>query len=68
MANSGANSNGSQWFVVVGAGGSKLQPSFNRIGKLSAGLDVAKAINATGTAAGTPTEEIKITKVTITEA
>jgi cyclophilin family peptidyl-prolyl cis-trans isomerase len=67
MANSGANTNGSQWFVVIGSGGSKLQPSFNRIGTLSAGLDVAKAINATGTQAGTPTEEILITKVTITE-
>jgi cyclophilin family peptidyl-prolyl cis-trans isomerase len=67
MANSGANTNGSQWFVVIGAGGSQLQPSFNRVGTLSAGLDVAKAINAKGTHAGTPTEEIRITKVTITE-
>jgi peptidyl-prolyl cis-trans isomerase B (cyclophilin B) len=68
MANSGVNTNGSQWFVVIGSGGSGLSPSFNRVGTLTAGLDVAKAINATGTQAGTPTEEIRITNVTITES
>jgi cyclophilin family peptidyl-prolyl cis-trans isomerase len=67
MANSGANTNGSQWFVVIGSGGSGLGHTFNKIGTLSDGLDVAKAINAVGTQAGTPTEEVLITKVTITE-
>jgi cyclophilin family peptidyl-prolyl cis-trans isomerase len=68
MANSGANTNGSQWFVVIDSGGSRLNPSFSRFGTVTSGLDIAKTINTAGTAAGTPTEEIHITKVVITES
>ena len=67
MANSGPNTNGSQFFVVVGDGGSGLGILYSKFGTIQAGLDVVKAINATGTKDGTPTEEIKINAVTITE-
>jgi peptidyl-prolyl cis-trans isomerase B (cyclophilin B) len=67
MANSGANTNGSQWFVVVGSGASSLPPSYSKFGTIQSGADVTKAINDVGTQGGTPTEEIKINAVTITE-
>ena len=70
MANSGANTNGSQWFVVIGSGGSGLGVKYSKFGTIQSGLDVAKLINASGTSGdqqGTPTEEIKINAVTITE-
>jgi cyclophilin family peptidyl-prolyl cis-trans isomerase len=69
MANdSTPNTSGSQWFIVIGSGGSGLGPTYNLLGNITSGLDVAKAINAAGTQGGTPSEEIKIDKVTITEA
>ena len=69
MANdSTPDTNGSQWFVVIGSRGSTLGNSFNRLGTIASGLDVATTINAAGTQSGAPTEEIKITKVTITES
>ncbi|MEY2454597.1 MAG: hypothetical protein QOD92_4171 [Acidimicrobiaceae bacterium] len=66
--NSTPNTSGSQWFIVIGTGGSGLTSSYNLLGTISAGLDVAKAINAAGTQSGTPTEEIVINTVTITES
>ena len=65
--NSTPNTSGSQWFIVIGSGGSGLGPSYNLFGTIASGLDVAKTINAAGTSAGTPTETIVITKVTIAE-
>ena len=69
MANSGANTNGSQWFVVVGQGGSGLGIQYTKFGTVQAGLDVVTAINKAGSAdsSGAPTEEIKINAITITE-
>jgi cyclophilin family peptidyl-prolyl cis-trans isomerase len=66
--NSTPNTSGSQWFIVIGTGGSSLAPSYNLLGTISSGLEVAKTINAAGTQSGTPTEAIVITKVTITES
>jgi cyclophilin family peptidyl-prolyl cis-trans isomerase len=66
--NSTPNTSGSQWFIVIGTGGSGLTSSYNLLGTISAGLDVAKAINDSGTQSGTPTEEIVINSVTITES
>jgi len=67
MANSGPNTNGSQWFVVIGTGGSGLGVQYSKFGMIQSGLGVAKSINDAGTQAGTPTEEIKINAVSITE-
>jgi cyclophilin family peptidyl-prolyl cis-trans isomerase len=70
MANSGPNTNGSQWFVVVGQGGATLGVQYSKFGTVQAGLDVATAINQAGTkdSSGAPTEEIKINAITITES
>ena len=68
MANSGANTNGSQFFVVTGAQGAGLPASYTRFGKVTDGMDVVKAIEATGSAEGTPSDPTTMTKVTITES
>jgi len=70
MANSGPNTNGSQWFVVVGQGGAGLGIQYSKFGTVQAGLDVVTAINKAGTSdsSGAPTEEIKVNAISITES
>ena len=67
MANSGADTNGSQFFIVTGERGASLPPSYSLFGRVVEGLDVVKAIEADGTDSGTPKVTHKITKVTISE-
>jgi cyclophilin family peptidyl-prolyl cis-trans isomerase len=50
MANSGPNTNGSQFFVVTGSEGASLSPSYSLFGHVTAGLSVADKINADGNA------------------
>ena len=54
MANSGANTNGSQFFIVSGDLGLQLPPSFTLFGRVNKGVDAVKAIDALGKA---PTPE-----------
>ncbi|MDP1818497.1 MAG: peptidylprolyl isomerase [Acidimicrobiales bacterium] len=68
MANSGANTNGSQFFIVAGDQGVNLPADYSRFGMVTEGLDVVQAIEATGSAEGAPTEETTITSVTVTES
>ena len=68
MANSGPDTNGSQFFVISGPSGIRLPPQYSLFGKVVAGLDVVAAIDAVGTQSGTPTEKVTIEAVTITEA
>jgi cyclophilin family peptidyl-prolyl cis-trans isomerase len=68
MANSGPDTNGSQFFVVTGDNGASLPASYTLFGKVTEGMDVVAAIEATGSEEGTPTEETTITSVTITES
>jgi len=69
MANAGPNTNGSQFFIVTGDQGVALQPSYSLFGKVTSGVEVAKALEAVGTpGAGTPSEDVKIDSVTITES
>jgi cyclophilin family peptidyl-prolyl cis-trans isomerase len=68
MANSGANTNGSQFFVVVPGGGSGLSPSYSVFGQVTSGMNIVEKINSDGTSAGTPNVYHKIVKVTITES
>ncbi len=70
MANTGqSNSTGSQFFVVTGQNGVNLPPQYSLFGKVTAGMDVVSAIeNLPTNADDYPTEEIYITKVTITES
>lgn len=44
MANSGPNTNGSQFFIDIADNTRALQPLYNVFGKVSTGLDVAKKI------------------------
>jgi cyclophilin family peptidyl-prolyl cis-trans isomerase len=67
MANSGPNTNGSQFFIVTGDPGTGLPPNYSLFGQVTGGLEVAKAIEAVGTPEGKPRETVTIESVTITE-
>ena len=74
MANSGPDTNGSQFFIITGANGAALAPNYTLFGQVTDGLDTTvKALDALGnpdTAADgvPPLEQIVIESVTITEA
>jgi cyclophilin family peptidyl-prolyl cis-trans isomerase len=68
MANSGANTNGSQFFITVPGGGPQLQPLYTIFGQVTSGISVVEKINSAGTSAGTPSTYVKINTVTITES
>jgi cyclophilin family peptidyl-prolyl cis-trans isomerase len=68
MANSGPNTNGSQFFIVTGSQGTQLPPNYSLFGSVSSGMDVVKQIEAGGSSSGTPTTVHKMVKVTITES
>lgn len=67
MANSGANTNGSQFFFVYGD--TTLNPYYTRWGKITKGLDILKAVAAQGVVGGgtdgTPKQTIAIERVTV---
>ncbi|MDE3064497.1 MAG: peptidylprolyl isomerase [Acidobacteriota bacterium] len=65
MANRGANTNGSQFFIVTGAQGEALAPSYSLFGQVVSGESVLKVIDAEGTAAGTPLVVQRMLSVTI---
>ena len=67
MANSGPDTNGSQFFVITGPEGEQLPPNSSLFGQVTAGLETVKALEAVGTpGAGTPSEEVAMTSVRIT--
>ncbi len=68
MANAGPNTNGSQFFIVSGRDGVSLPPSYSLFGKVVKGLDVLTAIEAVGSRSGSPSEDVVIESVTITES
>jgi len=68
MANSGANTNGSQFFVVAGAEGETLAPSYSLFGKVTSGMSVISQINAGGSSSGTPTTLHRMISVTVVES
>ena len=67
MANSGPNTNGSQWFMCLDC--SLLPtPGYSLFGFVSDGMDVVQAINDLGTGDGQPPErEVTIVAVEILE-
>ena len=73
MANSGPNTNGSQFFIISGEQGVTLAPNYTLFGQVTKGLDstisaLDKAGNDDPAANGVPPkEEVRITKVTISE-
>jgi len=68
MANSGPNTNGSQFFVITGDQGVALPPSYALFGQVTSGMDVVKAIEALGSADGKPKELVTMQTVTIKES
>ncbi len=70
MANSGANTNGSQFFIIW-KDSSTLPKSYTVIGKVTAGIDVVQKVAAAGddgsngTGDGKPKLAITITKMTV---
>lgn len=53
MANSGANTNGSQFFLCIANDASKLQKSYNLFGRVTMGLNVALQVQGPGDDAST---------------
>jgi cyclophilin family peptidyl-prolyl cis-trans isomerase len=68
MANSGPNTNGSQFFIISGPEGVRLPPLYSLFGKVVSGLDVVQSINDIGTSSGQPRERVLIESVTIKES
>jgi cyclophilin family peptidyl-prolyl cis-trans isomerase len=68
MANSGPNTNLSQFFVVAGSQGESLAPSYTLFGKVTSGMDVVEKINAGGSSGGSPTTLHRMVSVDITES
>jgi len=50
MANSGPNTNGSQFFIVTGTSGQSLPDSYSRFGQVATGQDTLVKLNAAGNA------------------
>ena len=72
MANSGPNTNGSQFFIITGDQGVTLPPSYTLFGQVTEGLDsTVVALDAAGNPSSNgmpPLKEIKIESITITES
>jgi cyclophilin family peptidyl-prolyl cis-trans isomerase len=68
--NEPAGTAGSQFFIGTGAGVTSLPQDYGYIGKVTKGLDVAQKIMgfAPATGDGTPTTDVTMKKVTITES
>ncbi len=72
MANSGPDTNGSQFFIITGPNGAGLPPSYSLFGMVTKGLDTTvPALDAVGNPEGNgvpPLEPVTIESVTITES
>jgi cyclophilin family peptidyl-prolyl cis-trans isomerase len=65
MANSGPNTNGSQFFIVVPGGGSQLSANYSVFGQVTSGMDIVEKINSDGSQGGTPAKYHKILSIAI---
>ena len=68
MANAGPDTNGSQFFIISGPDGARLDPNYALFGKAVSGLDVVAAIESTGSRSGAPSERVVIETLSITES
>jgi peptidyl-prolyl cis-trans isomerase B (cyclophilin B) len=66
MANSGPDSNGSQFFITTGVP-THLNGAHTIFGRVTGGMDAVSKIEALGTPEGVPQEPVYIEKVTIEE-
>ena len=73
MANAGPNTNGSQFFIVLADLRASLPKNYTIFGRVTDGMDVVDAIAGTPTRRGrsgensTPTEDVTLERVTISE-
>jgi cyclophilin family peptidyl-prolyl cis-trans isomerase len=72
MANSGVNTNGSQFFICTGSQSKNLNsmPDYNIFGRVTSGMDVVLKIDAvpvTGSEPSLPTVDVHIDSVTVEE-
>ena len=68
MANSGPDTNGSQFFIITGPDGAALSPDYARFGHVTSGIDVAQKIADLQTAGkDAPSIPVGMATVTITE-
>jgi cyclophilin family peptidyl-prolyl cis-trans isomerase len=65
MANSGANTNGSQFFIVTGPDGTSLPNKYSRFGMVTGGLEVAQKLESFADPEQKPTRPIYINSITI---
>lgn len=66
MANSGPNTNGSQFFIVTANPGAPLPPSYTVFGTVTSGIETAMAIENVKTAtADRPVEDVLIESITV---
>jgi cyclophilin family peptidyl-prolyl cis-trans isomerase len=69
MANSGPNTNGSQFFICVTDLTGRLGKQYNLFGQVTKGMDVVeKIVNAPRDARDCPTTNVAMTKVTVRES
>lgn len=68
MANSGPDTNGSQFFIVTGPSGESLSPNYTLFGKVTSGMDVVQKINADGSSSGTPATIHRMVSVSVNES
>jgi cyclophilin family peptidyl-prolyl cis-trans isomerase len=61
MANSGPDTNGSQFFVVTGERGTQLPPDYSLFGTVTEGFEVVQAIEAAGPDASPAPRIVRIT-------
>jgi cyclophilin family peptidyl-prolyl cis-trans isomerase len=70
MANSGPDTNGSQFFIVTGPEGTTLPLNYTRFGHVTVGLEDTivwmNALGADGSASQSPSQDITIESVTLT--
>ena len=71
MANAGAGTNGSQFFLVYRAGTYDLPPNYTIWGHITSGLDILNAIGAKGvgdgSADGSPAQAVLVKSITVSE-
>ena len=65
MANSGPDTNGSQFFIVTGQEGTQLPSNYSRFGMVTSGLDVAQKLESFADPQQKPTRPLYIFSITI---
>jgi cyclophilin family peptidyl-prolyl cis-trans isomerase len=66
MANSGPDTNGSQFFIITGDQGAALPPQYTLFGDVATGFDeTVVKMEAAGTPSGSPSEPVEIQSVII---